>query len=60
MAGSYWFDQVGGRAGSALDEPMKYESEHEISLSMALGNVNKSKIGKVRDSRVEKKSRAGE
>ena len=52
MAGRYWFDQVGGRAGSALDEPMKYESEHEISSSMALGNVNKSKIGKVRDSRV--------
>ena len=52
MAGRYWFDQVGGRAGSALDEPMKYESEHEISLSMALGNVNKSKIGKVRDLRV--------
>ena len=48
----WWFDQVGGRAGSALDKLMKYGSKRKISLLMALGNVNEFEINKVRDLRV--------
>ena len=52
MAQAEWFDQVGSRAGSVLDEPTKYGSKHEISSSMALGNDNKFEISKAQDLRV--------
>ena len=54
MAGPItWFDQVGSKAGSALDEPTKYKSEREISSSMALGECQQeSEISKARDLRV--------